>query len=63
MARIRAKTLIIPGDTGRVFPSSSAQVRQKGIANSKVIIFKECGRVPMLEKPEKTTRHLPQFIS
>ena len=63
MSRIRAKTLIIWGDTDRVFPSSSARVLQKGIKNSKVTILKDCGHMPMLERPEETARHYLEFIS
>jgi abhydrolase domain-containing protein 6 len=60
---IRTKTLILWGDTDRVFPASSALVLQKGIANSKVIIMKDCGHVPMIERPEETAQHYLEFIS
>ena len=63
MSRIRAKSLIIWGDTDWVFPSSSAQALQKGIKNSKVIILKDCGHMAMLERPEETARHYLEFIS
>jgi pimeloyl-ACP methyl ester carboxylesterase len=60
---IRAKTLILWGDTDRVFPASSAPVLEKGIKNSKVIIMKDCGHVPMLERPEETAQYYLEFIS
>ena len=60
---IRTKTLILWGDTDRVFPASSAPVLQKGIKNSKVIIMKDCGHVPMLERPEETAQSYLEFIS
>jgi len=63
MARIRAKTLILWGDNDRVLSVSSAQVLQEGIRNSKVIILKDCGHMPMLERPEETARHYLEFIS
>jgi len=60
---IRTKTLILWGDTDRVFPVSSASVLQKGIGNSKVIIMKDCGHVPMIERPEETAQYYLEFIS
>ncbi len=63
MARIRAKTLILWGDSDRVLSVSSAKVFQKGIEKSKVVILKDCGHMPMLEKPEETARHYLEFIS
>jgi pimeloyl-ACP methyl ester carboxylesterase len=63
MARIRAKTLILWGDNDRVLSVSSAQVLQKGIKHSKVIVLKDCGHMPMLEKAEETARHYLEFIS
>jgi pimeloyl-ACP methyl ester carboxylesterase len=46
-----------------VFPASSAPVLQKGIGNSKVIIMKDCGHVPMIERPEETAQYYLEFIS
>jgi abhydrolase domain-containing protein 6 len=63
MARIRAKTLILWGDADRVLSVSSAKVLQKGIEKSKVVILKDCGHMPMLERPEETARHYLDFIS
>jgi len=63
MARIRAKTLILWGDNDRVLSVSSAQVLQEGIQISKVFILKNCGHMPMLERPEETARHYLEFIS
>ncbi len=63
MARIRAKTLILWGDADRVLSVSSAKVLQKGIEKSKAVILKDCGHMPMLEKPEEAARHYLEFIS
>jgi pimeloyl-ACP methyl ester carboxylesterase len=63
MARIRAKTLIFWGDNDRVLSVSSAQVLHTGIEKSKVVILKDCGHMPMLEKPAETARHYLEFIS
>jgi pimeloyl-ACP methyl ester carboxylesterase len=63
MREILAKTLILWGDTDRVLSVSSAQVLRKGIENSKVIIMKDCGHLPMIERPEETAQYYLEFIS
>ena len=63
MREIRAKTLILWGDTDRVLSVSSAWVLQKGIENSRVIILKDCGHMPMIERPEETAQYYLEFIS
>ncbi len=63
MARIRAETLIVWGEADRVLSVSSAQILRKGIEKSKVVILKDCGHMPMLEKPEETARYYLEFIS
>jgi abhydrolase domain-containing protein 6 len=63
MRKIRAKTLILWGDTDRVLSVSSAQILQQGIERSKVVILKDCGHLPMIERPEETARHYLEFIS
>ncbi len=59
---IKAKTLVIWGDTDRVFPSSSAKVIGQGVKNSRVIIIKNCGHLPMVEKPEETAAIYRDFL-
>jgi len=59
---IKTKTLVIWGDTDRVFPASSAKVIQQGIKGSKMIIIKECGHLPMTEKPFETAKYYEEFL-
>jgi abhydrolase domain-containing protein 6 len=60
--KIRARTLVLWGDTDRIFPVSSAAVLGKEIKNSKVVIMKECGHVPMLERPGESAEHYLEFL-
>jgi len=62
LGRIRAPTLILWGDTDRVIHPASAGVFQKGIRGSKVVILKECGHGPMVEKPEETAKIYRSFL-
>lgn len=62
MGKISAKTLVLWGDTDRIFPVSSAAVLGAGIKNSKVVIMKDCGHLPMLERPGEAAGHYLKFI-
>ena len=63
MAGIKARTLVIWGDTDRVFPVSSARAIEQGIPGSKVVIMKDCGHVPMTERPEEASSYYLNFLS
>lgn len=59
---IKAKTLVIWGDTDRIFPASSARVIENGIQGAKRLILKNCGHLPMVEKPEESSSAYLEFI-
>jgi pimeloyl-ACP methyl ester carboxylesterase len=62
MGKIKAKTLVLWGDRDNIFPVSSAAVLGKGIRNSTVVIMKDCGHVPMLERPAEAAEHYLKLI-
>jgi len=37
-------------------------VFEKGLKNHKTVIIKDCGHVPMMEKPKETATHYIDFI-
>lgn len=59
---IKAPTLIIWGDTDRVIHPSAAQVFARAIRGSRVVILKECGHGPMVERPEETAAIYNAFL-
>jgi pimeloyl-ACP methyl ester carboxylesterase len=61
--KITAPTLILWGDTDRVVHISSVPIFEKGIKNSKSVIIKECGHVPMIEKPAETASIYKDFLT
>jgi abhydrolase domain-containing protein 6 len=63
LSKIKSPTLILWGDTDRVIHVSSTEVFQKNIKNSKVIILKDCGHSPQIERPQEVASHILQFIS
>jgi pimeloyl-ACP methyl ester carboxylesterase len=60
--KITAPTLILWGDTDRVVHISSVPIFEKNIKNSKSVIIKECGHVPMIEKPAETAAAYQDFL-
>jgi pimeloyl-ACP methyl ester carboxylesterase len=54
--------LIIWGDQDRVLDVSSVSVLEKGIKNSSSVILKECGHIPMMERPVETAAYIKNFI-
>lgn len=54
--------LIIWGDQDRVLDVSSVPVLEKGIKNSSSVILKECGHIPMMERPAETAGYIKKFI-
>jgi abhydrolase domain-containing protein 6 len=63
LSKIKSHTLILWGDTDRIIHVSSTQVFQKNIKNSKLIVLKDCGHSPQIERPEEVASHILQFVS
>jgi pimeloyl-ACP methyl ester carboxylesterase len=61
--KITAPTLIVWGDSDRVLPISSVPIFEKNIKNSKSVIIKECGHLPMMEKPRETAAAYYDFLN
>ncbi|HMV43345.1 MAG TPA: alpha/beta hydrolase [Leptospiraceae bacterium] len=62
LSKIKAKTLILWGDSDNIIDVSSVQVFEKGIVNHKTVILKECGHAPMIELPEESAKQYLNFI-
>jgi abhydrolase domain-containing protein 6 len=62
LTKIKAPTLILWGDQDKVIDVSSVQVFEKGLKNHKTVIIKDCGHVPMMEKPQETATQYIDFI-
>lgn len=60
--RITAPTLIIWGDKDRVIDISSVKIFEKGIKNHKTVIMKDCGHVPMFERPGEAASIYMDFL-
>lgn len=63
LPKINQQALVIWGDTDRVIDVSSTEVFQKKLKKSKIIIMKDCGHAPMIERPEETAGYILEFYS
>lgn len=60
--RLTMPVLIIWGDKDMVLDVSGVTVLEKGIKNYKTHILKDCGHVPMIERPGETAGYIRTFI-
>jgi abhydrolase domain-containing protein 6 len=62
LPKIKARTLVLWGDQDRVLDVSSVRVLQKGLPNSTATIMKNCGHLPMIERPKEAAEHYLAFL-
>lgn len=62
LEEIASPTLIVWGDRDRVVPPSSAEAFARLIPDSRVVVFEDCGHVPMMEQPDRFNRLLKDFL-
>jgi pimeloyl-ACP methyl ester carboxylesterase len=62
LPNIKAPTLILWGDQDKILDVSSVPVFEKGLKKHKTVIIKNCGHLPMLEKPQETATQYFDFI-
>jgi pimeloyl-ACP methyl ester carboxylesterase len=62
LPNIKASALILWGDQDKIIDISSVPVFEKGLKNHKTIIIRDCGHLPMMEKPQETATQYIDFI-
>lgn len=62
LGKIEAPTLVLWGDHDRVLDVSSIEVMQPLLKHPSVVVMKDCGHVPMLERPDETAGHYQAFL-
>ncbi len=60
--KIKTPTLVLWGDRDRVLHVSGADIFHKNLENSKLVIMKDCGHVPMIERPGEAANHYLNFL-
>lgn len=62
LPRIKAPTLILWGDRDNLLHVSGVSVLEKAIRNRRTVIMKDCGHIPMLERPRETADRYLAFL-
>lgn len=62
LPKITTRTLVLWGDQDRVLDVSSVQVFKSGLPNCTAVIMKDCGHVPMVERPQEAAEHYLTFL-
>jgi abhydrolase domain-containing protein 6 len=62
LQKIKVRTLVLWGDRDRVLDVSSVQVLEKGLPNASTVIMKDCGHLPMIERPQEAAEHYLAFL-
>jgi pimeloyl-ACP methyl ester carboxylesterase len=60
--RIDVPTLLIWGDTDRLFPKEHALTYQRLVPDAELVMVPNCGHVPQIEKPDAFVAALESFI-
>lgn len=63
LEQISQPTLILWGDRDRLLDVSSIEVMKPALPFARVVVMKDCGHIPMLERPEETARHYLSFLT
>jgi pimeloyl-ACP methyl ester carboxylesterase len=61
--RIKAKTLLVWGDSDKVVAPAYAHAFKKGITGSELVVIPEAGHLVNLEKPDQTAAALQRLAS
>lgn len=62
LAKIQAPTLILWGEQDRALHVSSVEVIRPLLREPTAVIMKDCGHLPMIERPAETARHYQAFL-
>ncbi|UVE19261.1 alpha/beta hydrolase [Pseudomonas sp. LS44] len=62
LGKIQAPALLLWGDQDRVLNVSSIEVMKPLLKNPTVVIMKDCGHAPMIERPQETAEHYQAFL-
>jgi pimeloyl-ACP methyl ester carboxylesterase len=62
LAKIQAPTLILWGEQDRALHVSSVEVMRPLLREPTVVIMKDCGHLPMIERPAETAMHYQAFL-
>jgi len=62
LPKIQVPTLVLWGEQDRALHVSSIEVMQPLLKKPTVVVMKDCGHAPMIERPEETAQHYQAFL-
>ncbi len=62
LGRMALPVFVLWGDRDRIIDVSCVEVLRRGLPDSTVVIMKECGHLPMTERPEEAAGHYLEFL-
>jgi pimeloyl-ACP methyl ester carboxylesterase len=62
ISEIKAPTLIIVGEEDILIPQKYSRILNERIKGSKLVIIKDCGHIPPIEKPEEFNKIVLDFL-
>jgi abhydrolase domain-containing protein 6 len=62
LSRLKMPVFVIWGDKDRLLHVSSVEIYQKELPQAETVILKDCGHLPMLERPEESAMHYTEFL-
>jgi len=62
LGKIKVKTLILWGDKDQLIDVSCVQLIEKGLSNHTTAIMKDCGHIPMVERPSEAAYNYLKFL-
>lgn len=62
LPKIQAPVLIVWGDTDRILDVGGAAILERKLSRARIVIMKETGHMPMLEKPKETAFSYVGFL-
>jgi pimeloyl-ACP methyl ester carboxylesterase len=63
LSGLNVPVLVIWGDKDRILHVSTTEVLKKSLPNSEIVIMKDCGHMPMTERPQETAEYYVNFLS
>ena len=63
LAELKMKTLIVVGDSDQLTPPAAAQEMHELVAGSKLDIIPNCGHMSTLERPDRVTKLLVEWLA
>ncbi|HRF09803.1 MAG TPA: alpha/beta fold hydrolase [Xanthobacteraceae bacterium] len=63
LAELRMKTLIVVGDSDQLTPPAAAKEMHELVAGSKLDVIPNCGHMSLLERPDRVTKLLVEWLA